>query len=145
MPKIDRKTAAIAISHLMPNIIQGAHLGVLSSRMMTQSQFLLMLSIHARGQCPMGSLAAHMKVQLPTMTGMVNRLVTAGYLKRIVNNDDRRQVVIELTPKGSVFLKDFQSIITRRWEDVLKSLDDKEVESFHHIIVKLNKSLKVRQ
>ncbi len=141
----ERTKTAIAVSHLMPNIIQGAHLGVLSSRMITQSQFLLLLSIHARGACAMSTLAAHMKVQLPTMSGMVNRLVKAQYVKRIAHAHDRRQVMIELTPKGRAFLKDFQGIITRRWEDVLKVLSPSEVKAFHHIIVKLNENLKVRE
>jgi DNA-binding MarR family transcriptional regulator len=145
MSKLNRKTTAISISHLMPNIIQGAHLGVLSSRMVTQSQFLILLSVHARGACAMNTLSDHMKVSSPTMSGMVNRLVKAQYLKRVPNKVDRRQIMIELTPKGQKFLNEFKAIITKRWEDVLKVLSDEEVLAFHHIIVKLNESLKLRE
>lgn len=145
MPKLDRASTAVAISHLMPNIIQGAHLGVLSARMVTQSQFLILLSVHARGACAMSVLAEHMKVKLPTMSGMVNRMVKAQYLKRVYNDKDRRQIMIELTPKGQKFLNEFKGIITKRWEDVLKVLTDKEVAEFHHIIVKLNESVKLRE
>lgn len=145
MTKLNRTTTAVAISHLMPNIIQGAHLGVLSARMVTQSQFLILLSVHARGICPMSALAGHMKVSMPTMSGMVDRLVKAQYLKRVYNAKDRRQIMIELTPKGQNFLDEFKEIITKRWEDVLKVLTDKEVREFHHIVVKLNESVKLRE
>ena len=140
-----RKKTAMVISRLMPNIIQGAHLGVLASRMMTQSQFLVLISIHARGACAMSTLASHMKVQLPTMTGMVNRLVKAQYLKRVPNLEDRRQIMIDLTPKGRAFLKEFQAIISQRWVDVLKALTTQEVKEFHHIVEKLNRSLNVQE
>ncbi len=145
MNKLDRKTTATAVSHLMPNIIQGAHLGVLSSRMVTQSQFLILLSIHARGTCPMSVLADHMNVRLPTMSGMINRLVKAQYVRRVYNTRDRRQIMIELTPKGQKFLNEFKDIITKRWEEVLKALTDNEVGDFYHIIVKLNDSLRLRK
>lgn len=145
MSRLNRTTTAVAISHLMPNIIQGAHLGVLSSRMVTQSQFLILLSVHARGACAMSVLAEHMKVRLPTMSGMVDRMVKAQYLRRVYNDKDRRQVMIELTPKGQKFLNEFKGIITKRWEDVLKVLTDREVMEFHHIVVKLNESLKLRE
>lgn len=136
-----QKTAA-AISQLMPNIIQGAHLGILTDHPLTQSQFLLLICIHAKGECSMSTLAAHMKVQMPTMTGMVNRLVKAQYLRRIPNLKDRRQVVVDLTPKGKDFLKEFQGIISRRWQDVLKALTVDEVKQFQHIVLKLNHCLR---
>lgn len=143
MSQANRKKTAISISHLMPNIIQGAHLGVLASRMVTQSQFLILLSIHARGMCAMSHLAVHMKVSLPTMSGMVDRLVKAGYLKRMYKPEDRRLIMVELTPMGQDFLNEFKGIITKRWETVLLALTDQEVDAFHHIIVKLNQSLTV--
>jgi DNA-binding MarR family transcriptional regulator len=125
----------------MPNIVQGARLGLFQDRAVTQTQFLLLVSLHARGRCAMSALAEHMSVQLPTMTGMVNRLVKAGYVTRVENEQDRRQVMIELTAKGRAFIKNFQSIISKRWEDVLLALSPGEVEAFHSVIVKLNKSL----
>jgi len=145
MKKLNRTTTAVAISHLMPNIIQGAHLGVLSSRMVTQSQFLILLAVHARGACAMSALAHHMKVRLPTMSGMIDRMVKAQYIKRVYCIEDRRQIMIELTPKGKKFLNEFKQIITKRWVEVLKVLTDEEVKSFHHVIVKLNQSLKLRE
>lgn len=93
----------------------------------------------------MSALASHMKVRLPTMSGMVDRMVKAQYLKRVNNNNDRRQIMIELTPKGQKFLNQFKSIITKRWEEVLKVLTDEEVREFHHIVVKLNESVKLRE
>ncbi len=139
-----RQQTAQAISQLIPSIVQGAHLGVFANRSMTQTQFLLLVSVHANGPCPMHKLAESMCVRMPTITGIVNRLVKAKYVKRIPNPHDRRQVVIDLTPKAHAFLRQFQSIIARRWEDVLTALDERQVKVLHNLIGILNESLKVK-
>ncbi len=138
---MNRPQAALAMSHLMPYIIQGAHLGSLKMKDITQPQFLLLVKLHTNGTCSMNVLATHMQVKLPTMTGMVNRLVKAGCLKRVLKEEDRRQVWIALTPKGHTFLKHFQGILKKRWEDVLAILDEREVKQFYCIVDKLTKKL----
>ncbi len=137
MALIHQKTAG-AIAQLMPNIIQGAHLGIFASRTMTQTQFLLLICAHANGACPMSKIATSMKVSMPTMTGLVNRMVKAQYLKRVAHPDDRRQVLIALTPQGQKVLKQFQAILCQRWANVLEGLNDNDVKAFYQIITKLN-------
>ena len=134
---ITRQETARAVAKLMPSIIQGAHLGFLAEQAMTQTQFLVLLSIHAKGSCPMTKVAANMRVQIPTMTRMVDRLVKGGFLVRVHNPKDRRQVVIALAGKGKEFIVQFQNIIARRWEEVLKILKPQELSAFHLVIHKL--------
>ncbi|MEI7998160.1 MAG: MarR family transcriptional regulator [Candidatus Omnitrophota bacterium] len=134
-----RQKTASTIASLIPHIIQGAHLGVFTSRSMTQTQFLILLSLHTKGSCTMGAIASHMKVQMPTVTGLVDRLVQAKYLKRLHLPEDRRQIMIELTPKAHAFLKQFQMIISKRWEEVLNILDEQELEQMEKIVTKLNR------
>ncbi len=145
MIKINRQMTAQRVAQLMPNIIQGAHLGFMAKRAITQTQFFVLISVHAKGTCPMSVIAQKMNVRLPTMTGMVARLVAGGYLKRIVNPDDRRQVVVALASKGEEFLKQFKMVIGKRWESVLHILSQKELEDFYHIVTKLNQQLQEKE
>ena len=132
-----RQQTAQAISILMPHIMQGAHLGVFAKRSMTQTQFLILVSLHSRGACTMSDVASHLRVSMPTVTGLVNRLVEAKYIKRSAHPQDRRQIIIDLTPKARVFLKQFQGIIAKRWTEVLNVLNDEELMQFYTIIQKL--------
>ncbi len=141
MSTVKRQQTAKAISVLIPHIVQGAHLGVFVSRSITQTQFLILVCLHSKGICTMGDIASHLKVSMPTVTGLINRLVEAKYIKRIPDPKDRRQVMIGLTPKAHTFLKQFQTIIAQRWMEVLSILDTKELDHFHSIIHKLNDSL----
>ena len=53
------------------------------------------------GACSIGELAAHERVQPPSMTRTVNCLEESGYVVRSPHATDRRQVVIELAQKGA--------------------------------------------
>jgi len=56
--------------------------------------------VFREGECTIGALAAHERVQPPSMTRTVNCLVEDGFLTRRSNESDGRQVLVDLTEKG---------------------------------------------
>ncbi len=56
------------------------------------------------GECTIGALAAHERVQPPSMTRTVNCLVEDGYAARRPHESDGRQVLVDLTEKGREIL-----------------------------------------
>ena len=133
---------SLGIAQLMPHIMRGIQLDFFVKKGVTQTQFLLLASIRAYGRCSMGTLASNLHVRMPTATGIVERLVKAGYVRRAAGQEDRRQVVVELTPKGERFFHEFEGVIRRRWEEVLRSLSQKELRAFYHVVTKLREELK---
>ena len=131
-----------AVAELMPNVIRGIQLDFFIRKRVTQTQFLVLVAIHAAGRTTMGPLARNLHVRMPTATGIVHRLVLAGYVRRHTGPDDRRCVWVELTPKGHAFIREFQGIIQRRWEEVLRSLPPRELAAFHGVIVTLQDQLR---
>jgi DNA-binding MarR family transcriptional regulator len=53
------------------------------------------------GECSVGELAQHERVQPPSMTRTVNCLAEGGYVVRRPHPTDGRQVVVTLSEKGS--------------------------------------------
>ena len=141
MPTVSRKEVSVAVSQLMPNVIRGVSLDFFVRRGVTQTQFLVLLAVHSYGRCSMGTLAGNLRVRMPTATGIIDRLVRDGFIRRAPSPEDRRQVFVELTSKGKAFIREFQEVIQRRWEDVLKSLNPKELEAFFGVITKLRQEL----
>lgn len=47
-----------------------------------------------------GELARHLGITGPACTAAVDQLADAGYVVRLPSEDDRRQVVLAITPKG---------------------------------------------
>jgi DNA-binding MarR family transcriptional regulator len=56
------------------------------------------------GECTIGVLASHERVQPPSMTRTVNCLVEDGYAVRRAHATDGRQVLVDLTSRGREIL-----------------------------------------
>ncbi len=57
-------------------------------------------ALYRNGELSIGELAAHERVQPPSMTRTVTCLVTEGYVERHAHATDGRQVVVRLTDTG---------------------------------------------
>ena len=136
-----RKDVGRAVAELMPHILRGVQLDFFVKRGVTQTQFLVVAALHAYARCTMGTLARSLHVSMPTASGIVDRLVRAGFVRRVPQADDRRQVVVELTKKGQGFFQQFQAIVRHRWEEALLSLEPDELAAFYEVITKLRERL----
>jgi len=56
-------------------------------------------------------LSGSLNISKPAITRALDRLSSLGMVKRKVDEDDRRSVLIQRTVKGSVFLREFGDII----------------------------------
>ena len=140
-PTLTRKDVSLAVARLTPNILRGIQLDFFVKRGVTQTQFLVLTAVRAYARCTMSALAQALHVSMPTISGIVDRLVRAGYLHRVPQPEDRRQVAVELTAKGQRFFQAFEGVIRRRWEEVLLTLDSDELQAFYDVITKLRERL----
>jgi len=79
------------------------------SRGLEPRQYQLMLAIKglSEEQRPkIGVLAEQMQIQHHSAVELVNRLARGGYVRRKRSNDDRREVLLELTPKREKTLRE---------------------------------------
>ncbi len=67
-------------------------------------QLSVLGALFRNGACSIGELAAHERVQPPSMTRTVNCLEEEGYVERRPHATDRRQVVVALADKGALTL-----------------------------------------
>lgn len=54
-----------------------------------------------KGPSPMNRLSHETMLSQPTITGLVDKLEERGLVERVRNNEDRREVLIAITAKGS--------------------------------------------
>ena len=136
------QTVSQAVAQLMPNIIRGVQLDFFLKGGVTQTQFLVLTAVLSYQRCSMSTLAKSLHVSMPTVSGIIDRLARTGYVRRLPHPDDRRQVLVELTAKGQRFIREFQGVIRRRWQEVLRTLESVELEAFHHVVTKLTVQLR---
>jgi MarR family transcriptional regulator, organic hydroperoxide resistance regulator len=67
---------------------------------LTYPQYLVMLVLWDRGSCPVKEIAVALHLDYGTLTPLLKRLETAGYLRRQRRRGDERTVDIVLTAAG---------------------------------------------
>lgn len=107
-PTRDRRTLAeqstelrIAVMRLSRRLRQQR-----SDAEISASQFSTLGWIHSEGPLTIGRLAELERVTAPSMNRTVNCLVEAGYVTRRTDDDDRRKVLVEVTPAGDATVKE---------------------------------------
>jgi MarR family transcriptional regulator, organic hydroperoxide resistance regulator len=80
--------------------IQRVHKVVLDELGITYLQYLVFNLLWDRDNQSVSELSGRLELEASTLTPLLKRLETAGYLNRVRNPDDERQVLIGLTDKG---------------------------------------------
>jgi DNA-binding MarR family transcriptional regulator len=83
----------------------------------TIPQFRVLVILSARGSINVKTLAALLHVQRSTTGRMVERLVTAGLIDRRPHPALRRELVVELTPRGQDVV---QAVTAHRREQIAR-------------------------
>jgi DNA-binding MarR family transcriptional regulator len=82
---------------------------------------LLLLVYQTGGPHTVRGLARNLNVSKPVVTRALNRLGALGYLARLRDEHDRRNVFVATTPAGTQFLEDFGQLVTGRHEPERKA------------------------
>jgi len=103
----------------------------------TLPQLWILQEIADAGKCPMLSLARNLGLKSSTLTGIMDRVVGLGLVRRLPSESDRRQVLAELTPKGRRILEHIRAEKRRSLIDAFGPLSEKERADYLAIIEKV--------
>jgi DNA-binding MarR family transcriptional regulator len=81
------------------------------------------------GPLPLGKLAASERVQPPTMTRIVESLVSADLVRRTPDPVDRRSTWVEATPEGKALLSRRARQTDAYLGSLMKGLPDKDLRT----------------
>lgn len=75
---------------------------------------------------PIGELAQQLSMNPPTMTKLIDRMVAAGLVQRIVDDEDSRRVLVFITDSGLVLFGKLSQKATEFHEVLAESLNTRE-------------------
>lgn len=104
-------------------------------------QFILLRVLHQRGRSTVSELASILKQSNSATTIALNRLVKAGYVDRIRDEQDRRVVWVALSNMAIPLM---EKLLARRrvlLGKLLENLSDEEIKQFTHFLVKMKQCL----
>lgn len=96
----------------------------------TFAQLKVILILSYKKTASMSDIAKELNVTLPTTTGLVDKLVRNGYLKRRYEVHDRRLVYVELSTKGYKLREKFSKEERERFIEMKKSMTKTEWAKF---------------
>ncbi len=96
---------------------------------LTYNQYKTLLTIAGQPECSLGDLARELEVAMSSASQMVDRLVGQGWVHREQDADNRRQVLLRLTPQGEELVAALQRGILHGYRKVLRQLSEEEQEA----------------
>jgi DNA-binding MarR family transcriptional regulator len=106
----------------------------------TMSQAKTLYLIAASGELHMSELVARLGVSLSTVSGLVERLVDAGWAVRRDDPADRRQVMVAITPAGAAFLERFRELGSHQLRRMLGRLDEATLATVGQALAALHRA-----
>ncbi len=122
------KAVARTLLKVMPRVMRtiwSAHQG---SGLAVSPVHFRLLGILAHHACNLSELAVQQAVSLPTMSNSISVLVERGWVNRVPSQDDRRQVLLELTPDGRAMLNKMKSEAEAHVVELLDDLSPRDLK-----------------
>ena len=104
-----------------------------SAKRLSIPQYTLLGFLAAESGVPMGHLAKQMGHATSATTGLVDRLEAAGLVRRASVKGDRRQKLVEITPKGRDLVGKMQAELRYHLGGILGKLDSPDQDAWVRI------------
>jgi DNA-binding MarR family transcriptional regulator len=109
----------------------------MSQGLITDPQFVGMVFINEHPNTPVKNFAATLGLQLSSASGLLDRMVKAGMIKRTHSCEDRRVVLLNLTAKGKSILKEITLQKQKSFSDIFSPLTPEERTTFIELMQKV--------
>jgi MarR family transcriptional regulator, organic hydroperoxide resistance regulator len=100
-------------------------------------QFRILEVLDASEPCSMGEIAAQSLIESPTLTKIIDRMVSAGYVYRAPDTNDRRRVLILTAPGGKALFKRLRGVSSANEKQLLAHLQDEKASELRALLREL--------
>lgn len=107
---------------------------------LTDHKFIVLVVLSANDPKPSiaSQLALHAGVTRASMTKVLDSLERSGRIKRVRNAQDRRTILVQLTPRGRSVISEAAARYVRIAADLVRPLDPSDVAAFDRICAYLH-------
>lgn len=100
-------------------------------------QYWVLQCLDVHGPLTAGKLSQWLEVTLPTVTGITDHLESLGYVNRSPAPEDRRRVLVRLTPKGMRMLRSLHQHHSDIGRDLSQLVPDDERAELTRALVRI--------
>lgn len=131
-------------SELMPlfivKVIRGIHIN--SNPPLSPQSMHVLTFLALKDSMTMGEMAETMKILLPQLTKLIDKLVKLDLIIRERSEEDRRIVKIRLSEKGFKINEEMDTYISKMAEEKLSSLSKEDLNKFYESMKTMKEIIK---
>ena len=139
--KYDSFEIAMLIKEIYANTM-----GIVNSNLresgLTNQQIMVIKLIAHNKKVNISQLCEEMSLAKGTVSGIVARLESAGYVKKVKDENDKRNTYVIFSDKGMEFAKEFRKEINESFDKVFKNFSEEEVNEVRSNLIKLRNKIK---
>lgn len=106
---------------------------------LTHQQIMVIKLIAHNKELTISDICAEMSLSKATVSGIVQRLETMGYIEKVKYDEDKRNTYVKFSEKGLKFAMEFRVTINESFEKMFKHCSPEELEE---MAINLRKILK---
>lgn len=106
---------------------------------LTYPQYLVMLVLWEKDQLALKEIGARLHLDSGTLTPLINKLISTGYIEKARNPEDERQLIVQLTSEGRT-LETQAATIPERLVEAL-GLTEKEYVAYQRLLADMSVKL----
>lgn len=100
----------------------------------TPNQYRVLFSLKNYGPSKMSDFGEYIHTSCGSLTVMVDRLVEKGYVERFYLQEDRRVVMVKITPRGEEILEEFREGFLNLLLERVNMLDPRDKQELDRAI-----------
>jgi DNA-binding MarR family transcriptional regulator len=108
---------------------------------LSNAQVRALFVLGAHEESTAGEIAEKARLSPGAVSGMLDELEQTGIVSRVRCADDRRRVLVNLTDAGRKVLGERKRRWTKRWEDAMDGVDDRDLEAAAEVMRRIAASL----
>lgn len=101
-------------------------------------------TVDALGLSP-ACIAGRLECDRPTISGVVDRLESQGWVERFDNPDDKRSVLIKVTDKAIDKLEELEKMHSENRNTIINGFTEEEIITFRNYLLRVVDNLKEMQ
>lgn len=124
-----------ATNRLKNKIIKQTHF----NEDLPRQKMMALVDLKFLGKSKLKDIAEEVSESRQTLCMMYNSLEKDGYVKREIDDKDRRNTFYSITKKGDDLLEERKKIIMKILTDLLKELSEEDLQKFGEALKTINK------
>ncbi len=101
---------------------------------LTEQQWRVIRALNEYEELESKQLAQICCILSPSLTGIINRLESSGYIKRRKSTEDQRRILISLTQSTRDMFAQFSPLVEARYSEMTNQLSPEKMALLHQLL-----------